>query len=123
MSGKATFGFVSKYKKGKTTPDGNTEFQFHAAGMNFHSSSYDWLVVANSKAMFRGEGTVNGAGPFKFFLTAHDEVPDRFRIRIWTEPGGVEDVLYDNQMGDDDDADASTVISNGQIMIHVKGKK
>jgi uncharacterized repeat protein (TIGR01451 family) len=33
LTGKATFGFVAKYKKGTTIPTGNTEFQFHAAGM------------------------------------------------------------------------------------------
>ena len=31
LSGKATFGFVSKYKKGATVPEGNTEFQFNVA--------------------------------------------------------------------------------------------
>jgi hypothetical protein len=31
LSGKATFGLVAKYKKGASVPDGNTEFQFHAA--------------------------------------------------------------------------------------------
>lgn len=39
---KANFGFVSKYKKGKSTPDGNTQFQLHSAGMNFHSNDYSW---------------------------------------------------------------------------------
>ncbi len=31
LSGKATFGFVSKYKKGASVPTGNTEFQFNLA--------------------------------------------------------------------------------------------
>ena len=35
LSGKATFGFVSKYKKGANVPDGNTEFQFNAGDLNF----------------------------------------------------------------------------------------
>ena len=62
MIGKATFGFVAKARKGQTIPDGNTEFQFHAAKLNFKSQSYEWLVVSGSKATFKGVGTLNGAG-------------------------------------------------------------
>lgn len=47
LAGKATFGFVSKYKKGATTPSGQTEFQFKAADLNFHSTSYQWLMVSS----------------------------------------------------------------------------
>jgi hypothetical protein len=47
--GKANFGFVSKYPKraaADTVPEGQTEFQFQAGNFNFHSASYEWLVVA-----------------------------------------------------------------------------
>ncbi|MHC4499143.1 MAG: PKD domain-containing protein, partial [Planctomycetota bacterium] len=88
LEGKANFGFVAKYKKGKSTPDGNTEFQFHAGDLNFHSSSYDWLVVTGSDyAMFKGLGTINGMGEYKFRIWAGDDAPDTFRIKIWTEDG------------------------------------
>jgi hypothetical protein len=62
--GKANFGFVSKYKKGQSTPDGNTEFQFKAGDINFHSEDYEWLVVAGAKAQFKGTGTINGSGNY-----------------------------------------------------------
>ncbi|MFC1661600.1 PKD domain-containing protein [Gemmatimonadota bacterium] len=122
LTGKATFGFVAKYKKGQSTPDGNTEFQFHAAGMNFHSSSYDWLVVTGSNfARFKGEGTINGdlcpvsegGDLYKFMLWAGDDDPDTFRIKIWCEDGG-ESLVYDNGM--------NQPISGGSIVIHTKGK-
>jgi len=29
---------------------GNTEFQFKVADLNFKSTSYDWMVIAGSKA-------------------------------------------------------------------------
>ncbi|MGD8625890.1 MAG: hypothetical protein PVJ34_15245, partial [Anaerolineae bacterium] len=45
LAGKATFAFVSKYKRGATVPTGNTHFQFKAGELGFHSESYDWLVV------------------------------------------------------------------------------
>src|SRR6185503_12114220 len=60
LTGKANFGFVSKYLKGATKPTGETEFQFKAGDLNFHSSSYDWLVVAGAKGQYKGLGEING---------------------------------------------------------------
>ena len=52
LSGKVTFEFVSRYKKGGTS-DGTTEFRFrHQA--RIYSEGYDWLVVAGPKAQFKG---------------------------------------------------------------------
>jgi hypothetical protein len=114
LTGKASFGFVSKYKKGATVPTGNTEFQFKAGDLNFHSSSYEWLVVTGSDyAMFKGTGTINGAGDYKFRIWAGDSDPDTFRIKIWEEDAsGVETVIYDN--GSDQ------AIGGGSIVIHAK---
>jgi hypothetical protein len=109
-AGKATFGFVAKYKKGATVPDGNTEFQFKAGDLNFKSTSYDWLVVAGSKAQFKGTGTINGDGDYEFLITAGDGRPDTFRIKIWTVVGGVEQVLYDNG--------SQQALGGGSIMVH-----
>ena len=61
-------GFVARYKKGANEPDGNTEFQFKAGDLNFHSSSYQWLVVVCVRAQFKGEGTINGAGHYGSML-------------------------------------------------------
>lgn len=116
--GLATFGFVSKYKKGANVPDGNTNFQFHAGGLHFKSTSYDWLVIAGSKAQYKGTGTINGQGSYKFMLSALDsKTGDRFRIKITTQAGGL---VYDNQMGSAENAElpASTQITSGSIVIH-----
>ena len=56
LTGKANFGFVSKDKKGQTMPSGNTEFQFKAGDINFHSNTYDWLIVAGARGQFKGVG-------------------------------------------------------------------
>jgi len=121
LKGKANFGFVSKYKNGQSVPDGNTEFQFHAGDLNFKSASYDWLIIAGTKAIFKGDGTINGQGDYGFLLSAKDENKvggdDTFRIKIWDNLNG-DTVVYDNQPGDDDNADASTVIGGGSIIIH-----
>jgi hypothetical protein len=109
LSGKATFGFVSKYKKGANVPDGNTEFQFKAGDLNFHSTSYEWLVVAGNMAQFKGEGTINGQGSYKFMISANDGSPDTFRIKIWYEDGG-EVVVYDNG--------SQQSLGGGSIVVH-----
>jgi hypothetical protein len=114
---------VSKYKKDNSTPEGQTEFQFQVADLNFHSDSYEWLVVAGHNAMYKGTGTINGTGNYGFLISAIDEdlTPstdvDLFRIKIWDRES--EDaIVYDNQMGDDEDADPATAIGGGNIKIH-----
>ena len=112
LTGKATFGFVSKYQKGASLPEGNTEFQFKAGDLNFKSVSYEWLVVnqGSSNAQFKGSGTINGEGSYKFMLWAKDGDPDTFRIKIWEEVDGVEIVVYDNGF------DQS--LGGGSIVVH-----
>ena len=62
LTGKANFGFVSKYQKGVNIPTGSTEFQFKAGDLHFKSTAYDWLVITGHSAKFKGEGTINGTG-------------------------------------------------------------
>ena len=33
-------------RRAPTVPNGETEFQFQAGNLNFHSDAYQWLVVA-----------------------------------------------------------------------------
>ncbi|HEX6944479.1 MAG TPA: hypothetical protein VF128_16250 [Gemmatimonadaceae bacterium] len=119
LTGKANFGFVSKYQQGKTTPQGNTEFQFHAGNLNFKSTTYEWLVVAGTRAQFKGVGTINGAGNYGFLLTAIDGSPDKFRIKIVDKSNGGA-VVYDNQPGALEDSPAATDLGGGSIVIHTK---
>jgi len=121
LTGKATFGFVSKYPKNAITPEGSMEFDFHIGSLRFRSTSYDWLVVSTSKVRFKGSGTINGAGDFAFLVSAVDgDVtggdPDTFRMKIWDKSTGV--VIYDSEMGSGDGAPASTVLGRGSIVIH-----
>lgn len=118
-SGPGRFGFVSKYHKGATTPVGSTEFQFQSGDLNFHSDSYEWLVVAGSKAIYKGAGTVNGEAGYRFLVSAVDGGQggvDRFRIKIWEASSST--VIFDNQLGAADDASASNTITQGSIVIH-----
>lgn len=122
LVGRANFGFVSKYKKGATIPTGETEFNFKVGNLNFHSVSYQWLVVSGARAQYKGQGTINGAGSYSFILTANDGQlnggggVDRFRIKIWDS--GTGSIIYDNQIGDDDSAALTTTLGGGSIVIH-----
>ncbi len=126
LVGKATFGFVSRYKKGANVPTGQTQFQFKVADINFHSNSYNWLVVAGHKAMYKGGGTINGDGNYGFQISAIDEklTPstdvDLFRMRIWDKDNG-DTLVYDNKVDESDpNADPATTIGGGSITIHKK---
>ena len=125
LTGKASFGFVSKYKKGATTPNGNTEFHFKAGDLKFHSSEYEWLVVAGTKAQYKGVGTINGEGFYGFLLTAIDGDPkgnpDALRMKIWDKANN-DQVVYDNKIGVDETADDATVLGGGSIVIHKIGE-
>lgn len=126
--GRIIFLELPKYKKGAATPIGNTQFNFHVADLNFHSDSYDWLVIAGARAKYKGTGTINDEHQeYKFMLTAIDADinendafdVDRFRIKIWYEVDDTEYVVYDNGLGqDDDDDNATTEIGGGSIVIH-----
>ncbi len=119
LVGRANFGFVSKYKKGATVPTGNTEFVFQAGDLSFHSGSYEWLVVTGSNyARFKGSGTINGSGDYKFMLWAGDNEPDTFRIKIWTEDAaGIETDVYDNGF-EGSGFENGQPIGGGSIIVH-----
>jgi len=65
---------------------------------------------------------VQGAGGYSFLLTAIDgQLPggggqDKLRMKIWITMTG--QIVYDSQMGADDNADPTTVIGGGSIVIH-----
>jgi hypothetical protein len=121
LTGRATFGFQSKYQKGASVPTGNTAFAFDLAGLSFASQSYEWLVVNQNgtNAQFKGSGLINGlADPngnaYKFMLWAGDGDPDTFRIRIWWEDATGEHDVYDNGF--------DQAIGAGNIVIHSNSK-
>ena len=121
LEGKANFGFVSKYKKGATVPTGNTVFQFKAGDLNYHSKDFEWLVITKGKAQFKGVGTINGFGSYRFIITAIDADVntndnfdiDRFRIKIWSDQGGI---VYDNGLSVENDGTVD--IKGGSITVH-----
>jgi PKD repeat protein len=122
LKGKANFGFVSKYDKGKAVPTGNTEFQFKIGDLNFKSTAYEWLVISGAKAQYKGSGTINGAGDYGFIVTAIDGEkkspvqPDTFMIKIWDKATNA--LIFDSLLNASDDADPTTTLGGGSIVIH-----
>ena len=125
-AGKAYFTIESRYSKGSAIPTGCTEFRLKQAGLEFHGTSQQWLVVTDSKAQYVGLGRVNGAlapdgKPYQYRIWVTDgdlskpKAPDQFRIKIWwSRSDGAETVVYDN--GADQD------LGGGNIAIHGKNK-
>jgi hypothetical protein len=124
LTGKASFGFNAKYQSGATVPTGNTEFKFPAAGLNFHGTSYDWLVITTNQAQYQGSGTINGAGNYGFLVTAQDNggtTPDLIRMKIWDKNNN-NAVVYDTQPGAPTTAAPTTALGGGRIQVHTNAQ-
>lgn len=91
-----------------------SDYRFRVGNLNFRSTSYQWLVFAGAKAQYKGDRTINGSGDYGFRLTATDGQlnggggVDKFRLKIWEKATG--EIVYDNQMGAAEDADATDAI-------------
>lgn len=108
LTGKATFGFVSKYQKGTGDLKGEAEFAFKTADLRFRADTYEWLVVTGTAADLKGTGTLNGMSGYDLTLTAVDNGKDdavRFCI---TDPSGT--VVYDTK--------DEIPLAGGSIVIH-----
>ena len=126
LAGRVVVGFHSKYPGDAVAPTGTTELHLDLPALDFHSTSYEWLVVSGAKAQFKGVGRI-GSREYGFLLTAYDgQVPgarsvDRVRIKIW-DPTNVARILYDNVLdpGATDDIDTAKpqALGGGSIVIH-----
>jgi hypothetical protein len=127
LTGKANFGFVSKYQKGAAKPSGETEFQFKAGNLNFNSTSYEWLVISGAMAQYKGAGAINGQPGYAFLLTGRDGRQsggtgvDGFRIKITNTSTGA--VVYDNKLGSTDDSTSPNVQALGGGSIQIQQNK
>jgi PKD repeat protein len=116
---KATFGFVVKYKKGASSPDGQLQFQYNAGDINLHSTSMSWLVISDHAVRFKGEATINGEGAYTFKVTANDLSSaggdDTFKIEIWLGSGidTENTALHPHHV-------AQGVLGGGNVTIHKK---
>jgi hypothetical protein len=81
------------------------------------------LVISGPKGTYRGTGTVNGGGNYGFMVSAVDGQisgsggTDLFRVKIWDRSNG-NSVVYDNNMGKDENGVPTTILGGGSIVIH-----
>jgi len=98
------------------------DFSFELAGLTFFANQYDWMVINGPKAIYMGNGTVNGEGNYGFLIAVIDaklssaSEDDLFRIKIWDKATG--EVIYDLQPGDGYNAAPITPLNGGSIVIH-----
>lgn len=89
-------------------------------------------MISGAKAHYKGMGTINGRGSYRFVLTVTDGQrsggrTDRFRIKIRNTI--TNSVVYDSErtyvpgtgwVSDAEDADARTAIGGGNIAIQTR---
>lgn len=71
----------------------------------------EFILVAGNKTQYKGSGSINGVGDYKFILTAENggtQGQDTFRIRIWDATTDL--IIYDNG--------AQSAIAGGSIIVH-----
>jgi hypothetical protein len=128
---KVQFDFDIKYQQqGEEAiiPAGSTSFKFSDL-LRFESTSYDWLVVKDDKAVWQGSGQINGRGDFGFTVSVIDagegkeKRNDMVRVSIWDKSQG--NKLYYDSFGFNQIASFLTeqgpAIGGGNIVIHRKG--
>ena len=134
LEGIAKFGFQAKYVTGKNNVNdlkGKTSFQFKNGDFHLKSNLYEEMslvISGNKKATYKGSGTVNGSGSYKFMVTVIDgdaiggDGDDKFRIKIWAD-GSSSDIVYDNEFNVPENAEPNTIVRVGSIVIYKpKGK-
>lgn len=122
-TGKASFGFTSKYNKGQSIPSGNFMFSFDFVNFTFTSTSYEAMVVIPSDcSKIKGSGKINDdETEYGFMLTPCDFGEpgdlDTLRVKIWDPTLGY--VVYDNLLDEVNDVDfLGTSLGGGNIKIH-----
>ena len=119
LSGSVTLTQLNaKYAADKTMNLGTNAFRisYSPASMSLTSTKMIWLVKTTSKSWLKGEGTlVTGSTPetVNYLLSVVDStsVADKVRVKIWNKATGI--VIYDNQPGSPDNADATQAVATG----------
>jgi hypothetical protein len=121
IMGMINFDFSSKpetVKSSKVENKNENLVNFILGNLEFSALNYDFRALSGVRTQFKGYGQLNNETGYKYLLTVIDgQAPkgggvDKFRIKIWNEKTG--EVVFDNQVGDDDDADPTTPVGDGK---------
>lgn len=102
----------------KAENKGENLVNFILGNLEFSALNYDFRSLSGVRTQFKGYGRLNNETGYKYLLTVIDgQAPkgggvDKFRLKIWNDRTG--EVVFDNQVGDDDDADPTTPVGDGK---------
>jgi len=114
-------GYNSKFFRTATNPKGESQLNFLLGDFDFNALNYEYLVIDQVRAQFRGFGKVNGVSGYDFTATVIDgSLPgaggvDKFHIKIWEKTTGI--IVYDNQIGASDSADPLVPVGIGSDIV------
>jgi hypothetical protein len=120
-TGKASYGFAMNYFKNSTNPKGETQFEFKVGSFEFNALNFDYLVISNSMAQFKGTGKIiGGQSGIGFTMTVVDgqldgSGVDKIRMKIYNKNNGR--VIYDNQPGASDAALPIQAVGANSIVV------
>jgi hypothetical protein len=120
-TGKASYGFAMNYFKNSTNPKGETQFEFKVGDFEFNALNFDYLVISNSMAQFKGTGKiVGGQSGVGFTMTVVDgqfdgSGVDKIRMKIYNKNTGT--VIYDNQPGASDAALPAQAVGVNSVIV------
>ena len=118
--GKASYGFTMNYFKNATNPKGETQFEFKVGEFEFNALNFEYLVISNSMAQFKGTGKITGGqSGIAFTMTVVDGQldgtgVDKIRMKIYGKNGKV---IYDNQPGASDAALPTAAVGTNSVIV------
>jgi hypothetical protein len=121
VTGKASYGFAMNYFKNSTNPKGETQFEFKVGSFEFNALNFEYLVISNSMAQFKGTGKIiGGQSGVGFTMTVVDGQldgtgVDKIRMKIYIKNNG--SVIYDNQPGASDAALPTQAVGTNSTVV------
>ncbi|HEX6846083.1 MAG TPA: T9SS type A sorting domain-containing protein [Chitinophagaceae bacterium] len=120
-TGKASYGFAMNYFKNSTYPKGETQFEFKVGDFEFNALNFDYLVISNSMAQFKGTGKImGGQSGIGFTMTVVDGQLDgtgidKIRMKIYNKNNGF--IIYDNQPGSSDASLPTQAVGANSVIV------
>lgn len=120
-TGKASYGFTMNYFKSATNPKGETQFEFKVGEFEFNALNFDYLVISNSMAQFKGTGKIiGGQSGIGFTMTVVDGQLDgtgidKIRMKIYNKNNGK--IIYDNQPGASDASLPDQAVGENSLIV------
>ena len=120
-TGKASYGFAMNYFKNSTYPKGETQFEFKVGTFEFNALNFEYLVINNSMAQFKGTGKIiGGQSGVGFLMTVSDGQLDgtgidKIRMKIYNKNNGT--IIYDNQPGASDAALPIAAVGSNSVIV------